>query len=154
MNESSVSSAFQTKLRQALPDAVVIKHADKSMIGMVDASVTFNNKTVWMEYKIIKPVTKGVEGRAFMKRGEWSPLLVASASPTQFDFAKGLARAGRCVYLFWVLDHEAIRLRIKHVVLWHPISQRQLVFPDTDGVVEYFAGHLSEDVTHWDVTLV
>lgn len=138
MNEASVSSAFQTKLRQALPGAVVIKHADKSMIGMVDASVTFNNKTVWMEYKIIKPVTKGVEGRAFMKRGEWSPLAVASASPTQFEFAKGLARAGRCVYLFWVLDHEAIRLRIKHVLLFNPIDGWQMVFPNTDAVVEHF----------------
>jgi hypothetical protein len=137
MNETSVSSAFQTKLRQALPGCVVIKHADKSMIGMVDASVTFNNKTVWLEYKIIKPVTKGVEGRAFMKTGVWSPLAVASASPPQFEFAKGLARAGRCVYLFWVLDHEAIRLRIKHVVLWHPITGEQLVFANTDALIEH-----------------
>jgi len=143
MNEASVSSAFQTQLRNALPGAVVIKHRDASMIGMVDASVTFNNHTVWMEYKIIKPVTKGVEGRAFMKTGVWSPLAVASASPTQFEFAKGLAKAGRCVYLFWVLDHEAIRMRIKHVILWHPINGVELVFPNTDSVVWYFSELLS-----------
>ena len=83
MNESTVSSKFQSQLRQALPGCVVIKHADKSMIGMVDASVTFNNKTVWMEYKYIRPATSGVNGRKFMKDGVWSPLEVASASPTQ-----------------------------------------------------------------------
>jgi hypothetical protein len=100
MNESSVSSKFQTSLRQALPGCVVIKHADKSMIGMVDASVTYNKKTVWMEYKYIKPATKGVVWRYFMKAGIWSPLEVAASSPTQFDFAKTLAKAGRCVYLY------------------------------------------------------
>lgn len=144
MTESSVSSAFQTKLRQALPGCVVIKHADRSMIGMVDASVTFNNKTVWMEYKIVKPATKGVAWRAFMRDGVWSPLEVASASPTQFEFAKALAKAGRCVYLFWVLDHEALRQRIKHVVLWCPITQVQLVFPDTTAAVDYFSEALAE----------
>src|SRR5258708_33371152 len=116
MNESSVSSKFQTSLRQALPGGVVIKHADKSMIGMVDASVTYNKKTVWMEYKYIRPNTKGVVWREFMKTGAWSPLAVASESPTQFAFAQSLAKAGRCIYLFWVLDHEALRQRIRHVV--------------------------------------
>lgn len=149
MNESSVSSAFQTKLRQALPGAVVIKHADKSMIGMVDASVTFNNKTVWMEYKIIKPVTKGVNGRAFMSDGVWSTLEVAQASPTQFEFAKGLARAGRCVYLFWVLDHEALRLRIKYVMLWNPITSTELIFATTDGVVKQFVDYFSGNPDVW-----
>ena len=72
-----------------------------------------------------------------MRDGVWSPIEVASASPTQFEFAKGLARAGRCVYLFWVLDHEALRLRIKHVVLWCPIQQVQLVFSDTQALIEH-----------------
>lgn len=142
MNESSVSSKFQTQLRQALPGCVVIKHADKSMIGMVDASVTFNNQTVWMEYKYIKPATKGVAWREFMKTGAWEPRNVASASPTQFEFAKGLARAGRCVYLFWVLDNEALRQRTKHIIMWHPIDESALVFPDTEAVVKHFVDYL------------
>jgi hypothetical protein len=148
MNESSVSSAFQTKLRQALPGCVVIKHADKSMIGMVDASVTFNYQTIWMEYKCIKPATKGVVWREFMKTGAWSPLEVAAASPTQFEFAKTLARAGRCVYLFWVLDHEALRIRIKHVVLWHPIDGVQVVFPTTNDLVEAFVDYFQNGNNH------
>ena len=39
MNESTVSSTFQTKLRQTLAGIEVIKHADKSMIGMRSGSV-------------------------------------------------------------------------------------------------------------------
>lgn len=138
MNESSCSSKFQADLRKALPGCEVIKHADKSMIGMVDASVTFNQKTVWLEYKYIMPKTKGVQWRPFLKEGIWNPLDVASASPTQFDMAKRLARAGHCFYLFWVLDHEAIRLKIRHVMLWCPITQSMLMFKDTAAVVAYF----------------
>lgn len=144
MTESSVSTAFQTGLRKALPTSVVIKHADKSMIGMVDASITFNKKTIWVEYKYIRPVTKGVTARAFMKRGEWSPLVVAQASPVQFNMAQSLAVAGNCVYLFWVLDHEALRQRIKHVVMWHPIFQTQHVFNNTDEVIEHFVSMLCD----------
>lgn len=143
MNESSCSSKFQTDLRKALPGCEVIKHADKSLIGMVDASVTFNKKTVWIEYKYIKPATKGVQWRPFLKEGIWSPLEVASASPTQFDMAKRLARAGHCCYLFWVLDHEALRMKIKHVIMWHPITQMQYAFANTYGAVEFFAKSLT-----------
>jgi hypothetical protein len=106
MNESTCSSKFQTDLRKALPGCEVIKHADKSMIGMVDASFTYNKKTVWCEYKFIGPTTKGVYA-AFMHDGWWTPSQVANASPTQFEMAKRLATAGHCVYLFWVLDNEA-----------------------------------------------
>lgn len=56
MNETTVSAGkngFQPKMREALPGCEVIKHADKSMIGMVDASLTANKHTVWIEYKFI-----------------------------------------------------------------------------------------------------
>jgi hypothetical protein len=138
MNESRVSTKFQTLLRQALPEAVVVKHADRSMIGMVDASVTYNKKTIWLEYKYVAPKTAGVAWRPFLHDGVWDPLSVASASPTQLEMAKRLAIAGHCYYLFWVLDHTALRMKIKHVVLWDPINGGQTVFPDTDAVVRHF----------------
>jgi len=138
MNESTVSSTFQKKLREALPGAEVIKHADKSMIGMVDASVTYNKKTVWIEYKLITALTKGVTAGAFNRFGEWKPEEVAAASPTQFEKAKSLARAGHCVYLFWVLDHKALRKRVGYVTMWHPITGLQYVFSSTADVVAYF----------------
>ena len=137
MTESSLSSKFQTELRKALPGCEVIKHADKSMIGMVDASVTYNKTTVWMEYKYIRPATAGVVWREFLHKGVWTPLAVAQASPTQFETTKRLAHAGHCCYLFWVLDHEAIRMKIKHIVMWHPISDKQRWFHDTNELVAY-----------------
>jgi hypothetical protein len=124
MNESSVSSKFQTDFRKAVPGAEVIKHADKSMIGMVDASITFNKRTLWIEYKFIGPKTKGVDS-AFMRDGVWSPETVAEASPTQAAMARRLAHAGHCIYLFWVLDHAGLRKRVGYVTLWHPITGRQ-----------------------------
>lgn len=141
MKETSLCSPFQTKLRQALPGAVVIKHADRSMIGMVDASVTYNNKTVWMEYKFISPGTKGVTTQ-FMRDGSWSPIEVAKASPKQFEFAQGLARVSHCLYIFWVLDYEALRRKVKSVVLWSPLGGWSNTLPDDGAVVKYLVDFL------------
>ncbi len=136
MMEKSVSTRFQAELRKALPGCEVIKHADKSMIGMVDASITYNKKTLWVEYKFIRPATAGVEGKAFIHHGTWHPRDVAMASPTQYATACRLAVAGHCCYLFWVLDHEAIRQRIKHIMLWHPLDNEAVMFADTKDLVE------------------
>jgi len=143
MNESIVSSKFQKCLRLALPGAVVVKHADKSMIGMVDASVTYNKKTLWLEYKFIGPKTKGVRG-GFMFDGDWSPSMVAEASPTQFDMAKRLATAGHTHYIFWVLDHKALRKRVAYVMVWHPISRECKKFATTADVVVSICKWLQE----------
>jgi hypothetical protein len=145
MNESTCSSAFQKKLRLALPGAEVIKHADKSMIGMVDASVTFNKQTLWMEYKFIAAHTKGVTAE-FLKTGRWNPAQVASASPTQFKTACRLAGAGHCIYLFWVLDNLALRKRVGSVVLWHPISKRIYKTNSTDEMVDLVRCIMVNDV--------
>jgi hypothetical protein len=122
MNESTVSSAFQTLFRQTVPEAVVVKHADKSMIGMPDASITYNKKTLWLEYKFIGPKTKGVTV-GFMRHGVWSPHAVATSSPTQHDMMKRLAVAGNALYIFWVLDHKATRKKASHIITWHPITK-------------------------------
>lgn len=134
MNESTCSSKFQTDLRSALPGSEVIKHADKSMIGMVDASVTAYKKTLFIEYKFIGPKTKGVTAD-FMKTGRWSPHDVAEASPTQAELARKLALAGHCIYLFWVLDPFAVRKRVGSVLMWHPITKQQFVLEDTAEAV-------------------
>lgn len=134
MNESTVSSDFQTRLRKFIPGCEVIKHADKSMIGMVDASATFNKKTLWMEYKFIGPNTKGVTAE-FMKSGAWSAHDVAMSSPTQYATARRLATSGHCVYLFWVLDHLTIRKKVGRVVMWNPIHDVALFMEDTPEAV-------------------
>jgi hypothetical protein len=138
MNESTCSSKFQSDMRKALPGCVLIKHADKSMIGCLDASLTANKVTLWLEYKFIGPQTKGVTAE-FMRDGVWHPLAVAQASPTQFDMARRLAAAGRAYYLFWVLDHEGLRKRVGYVVLWHPITGEYLKLKPTE-LVAYVMG--------------
>jgi hypothetical protein len=123
MNESSVSSEFQTTFRKSGIDAEVVKHADKSKIGLVDASFTGFKKTLWIEYKFIAPNTKGVTAD-FMQNGVWSPEAVAGVSTTQYEMAQRLARRGECIYLCWVLDHKALRKRVAHILAWHPITKR------------------------------
>ena len=122
MNESTVSSAYQKLFRQTVPGAVLVKHADKSMIGLLDSSVTYNKCTIWIEYKFIGPKTKGVTSE-FMRNGVWSPEEVAAASPTQYEMAKRLAAAGHAFYLFWVLDYYSARKRVAYIDAWHPISK-------------------------------
>jgi hypothetical protein len=121
MNESTVSSAFQTLFRQTVPGAVVVKHADKSMIGMPDASITHNKITLWLEYKFIGPKTKGVTAQ-FMRDGVWDAQHVAESSPTQHNMMQRLAVAGHAYYIFWVLDHRATRKKVGYIRLWHPIT--------------------------------
>lgn len=50
-DEKSASAPFMKDLRQLLPGAEVIKHADSSMIGLPDCSVTFNTHVAWLEFK-------------------------------------------------------------------------------------------------------
>lgn len=141
MNESTVSSAYQKKLREALPGAVVVKHADKSMIGLVDSSVTFNKMTLWIEYKLITPTTKGVHSY-FAHTGDWNCEEVAASSPTQYDMAKKLASSGHCIYLFWVLDHNALRKRVAYIQAWHPITKRSVRLYGNGAVVTFVHGIL------------
>lgn len=146
MNESTTSSKFQTDFRKAVPGAEVIKHADKSIIGMVDASITFNKRTLFIEYKFIGPKTKGVDS-AFMRDGVWSPEQVAEASPTQAATARRLAQAGHCIYLFWVLDHAGLRKRVGYVTLWHPITFKTYNIPVNELVAAIY------ELLHDDVSL-
>ncbi len=127
MNESTVSSAFQTLFRQTVPGAEVIKHSDKSMIGMPDASITYNKVTLWLEYKFIGPKTKGVTAQ-FMHNGDWEAPMVAKASPTQYNMMKRLATAGHAWYVFWVLDPNATRKTVGYIYLWHPITGKYWFF--------------------------
>lgn len=133
MNESTVSSKFQADLRKALPGCEVIKHADKSMIGLPDASITFNKRTIWVEYKLVVPRVDG----------SWDHEKIAAASPTQFQRCKNLAQVGHCIYLFWVVDHAALRKRVGYVVVWNPVMGWTEKFYQPSQVVEFFRDALS-----------
>lgn len=132
MNESTVSSAFQRKFRETYPEAVLVKLADKSMIGLVDAFVSMNGNTLFMEYKIVTP----------LRDGSWDPEKIAAASPTQYAMAKRLATAAYCVYLFFVLDHEGLRKRIKYIKMWHPNTKAQCDYDSNIQVCNAINGQL------------
>lgn len=144
MNESTVSSAYQKLFRETVPGVELIKHADKSMIGLPDASVTYNKRTLWTEYKFIGPKTKGVTAD-FMRNGVWSPQAVAEASPTQAAMVKRLATAGHALYIFWVLDHTARRKKVAYIEIWHPITGERKRFNSNLKVVTYVTMRLDSD---------
>lgn len=136
MNESTVSTAFQKLFRETIPGAVLVKHADKSMIGLPDASITCNKRTLWLEYKFIGPKTKGVNAK-FMLTGAWFPNLVAESSPTQADMVRRLARSGHALYIFWVVDTKALKKKVGYISVWHPITGLHLNFNSNHDVVTF-----------------
>jgi hypothetical protein len=98
MTEATVLSTFLKKLRGHLPDAVVMKHNDQSLIGMPDVSVTYRGLTLWIEAKLLD-LPKGTlhsddELLAIQKR--------LAAAPVQLATCTKLGKAGHCLYLiFW-----------------------------------------------------
>jgi hypothetical protein len=146
MNESTVSSAFQKKLRESIPGVEVIKHADRSMIGCPDATITGNKRTLWVEYKFIHGKTKGVTS-AFNRNGVWKPADVAAASPTQFGIMQRLATAGHAFYMLWVVDYKAVLQRVGHICIWHPITGKVIIANGNDGLVT-FVGELLTTESH------
>jgi hypothetical protein len=146
MNESTVSSAFQKLFREMVQGAVLVKHADKSMIGLPDASVTYNKVTLWMEYKFIGPKTKGVAAE-FRSWGNWSPDCVAEASPTQYDMMQRLGKAGNALYLFWVLDNSAKRKKVRYITTWDPIThQHYYIYSNRELVTFLLLHYFNTDV--------
>lgn len=145
MNESTVSSEYQKLFRETVPGAELIKHADKSMIGLPDASVTHNKRTLWTEYKFIGPKTKGVTAD-FMRDGVWSAQAVAEASPTQAAMVRRLATAGHALYIFWVLDHQARRKKVSYIATWHPITEEWMFFSSNTQLVTFVKGMLEDNI--------
>jgi hypothetical protein len=87
MTESQFTQRLLRALRQALPDAVVIKHINPMTAGVPDFSVTrydSDNHTTWCEVKLIgRPHTGSAKQGVFM--------------PLQFEMAKRL-NAWYCVW--------------------------------------------------------
>ena len=91
------------------------------MIGCPDATVTAERQTLWLEYKIVTP----------LRDGSWQPEKIAENSPKQYRMMRDLACCGRALYIFWVVDHLALRKRVGSVVLWHPLTYQQFRCEDT-----------------------
>lgn len=59
MTEHTLLDALLTTLREALPDAVITKHADGLTAGTPDFSVVWKGRTSWWETKLATPLVHG-----------------------------------------------------------------------------------------------
>ena len=63
MNENTLVPELLKKLRKAIPNGVIFKHADKVRSGIPDISVDAHRRTTWLEAKWANPTvsTKGIQ---------------------------------------------------------------------------------------------
>lgn len=123
MNEASKTGPLLTELRRRLPGAVVVKHADKSMISMCDASVTHDKRTTWFEIKLFRPPKRW--------DGETVPFKeIAEESKAQFAMMKALAREGYAYYIFFVA-------KTKLWSVWCPTTEVAITFDDKQKFEDY-----------------
>lgn len=102
MNEASKLSPFMTSLRENLPGAVVVKHRDGSMIGMVDFSVTWKRRTMWGEAKLYElPKRKEMTVQDWLRKAK-------EESPTQAGMAERLNQTSVCLYFIWIKKTKLI----------------------------------------------
>jgi hypothetical protein len=131
MTESSVSSPFMTLLRRELPGSVVVKHRDASMIGLPDCSVSWHQRTLWLEFKLINLPRSGVI----------DVLKIAEASPVQYEMMKKLCRQSfGAFYIIFVKKAKRIKLwvppgsnRITHLVEFSTIAEVAQYIKDQMG---------------------
>jgi hypothetical protein len=100
--EAKLSAPFMKDLR-SLPGSRVVKHSDGSMIGMVDCSLTWGGRTLWMEFKadLLDDPIEGLLGdddllAALLMRRH------TKDAETQHQMALDLDSTSVCLYVFWV----------------------------------------------------
>lgn len=130
MNEASVSSPWMSGIRKALPGAVVVKHRDASMIGLVDCSVTYKTHVLWAEFKLYdwhdRFSTMNNKERAL-----WCLEDSTKKAPTQRETAEALSRASACLYIIWIKKTQ--------VLVVEPVTQSVVAGPSTAWAIELVA---------------
>lgn len=127
MNESSVSSPFMKQLRERLPQAVVVKHHDASMIGLPDCSVTYNHSVWWLEFKFF------LLKRRWIGQTEEQVLRecihdIWEKSPTQWEMMLRMDTAATAFYIIWV--------KKTCVFLYRPLADGYQVCRSTQDAVQ------------------
>jgi len=74
-----------TGIRKALPGSQVIKHADRSFIGMGDCSITWQQTISWVEFKCWIP------GKTW-NGGDVPVEKIAAESEKQLEFMQKMSR--------------------------------------------------------------
>lgn len=129
MNEASVSGSFMLGLRKRYPGAVVIKHHDASMIGLLDCSMTYQDRVYWFEFKF------------YEKKRKWDDLdleIIAEdifldikkRSPAQWKMACAFNQHAPTWYVVWIKKTCIMFLR--------PFDGRVMaVVSNTDDAVQF-----------------
>lgn len=55
MNEATLKRKLVDALKEAMPGAVIFRHEDRFTAGIPDLSVTYADRTVWVEVKYSRP---------------------------------------------------------------------------------------------------
>lgn len=111
MNESSVTAPFIKKLREAIPDAEIIKTHDVSTIGIPDLSITYAGREFKLEFKLWTPLHSW-DGSPHTVPVE----KIAAKSPVQLALMKRYAKAASfALYMVWVRKSNCI-------VFWSPLE--------------------------------
>lgn len=117
--ESSASTPFMSIVRDHFGDrAVCVKHADRSMIGQPDFSVTTAGRVFWFEFKLWTPLQR--------EDPMSSPIPIhqfLDQAPTQWDM---MCRYASCAsgsfYIVWVRA-------TKRIEFWTVTAERTLLRP-------------------------
>lgn len=131
MNESTKSTPLLTWLRaHTAGRAVVFKHADRATIGIPDASLTWVDRTTWLEFKLYCP------------NRSWGGVIpfesIAQKHPVQYEVAKRLAANGSCYYVMWVKRRQL-------VAVWNPITKESWSFTSLDDLGSHIL-HLHKEM--------
>lgn len=130
--ESAVSTPFMEKLREELADleVEVVKHNDRSMIGLVDCSVTVPvvHFTLWIEFKLIKPTKTWSR-----ERGPIDYVKIATGQKKAIQFNK--AKRMNALYIFWVNKSN-------HITLWNAREEKVIVIAETTAEMVRYVSKL------------
>lgn len=151
MKESTVSAPFMKQMRERLPGSVVIKHSDKSMIGVMDCSITWRRRPgTWVEFKLVNCPMGAMIPTVMRKRNainpdfDWKGLLIETAkkSPTQWQFSQKMAMQGFSFHIMWVRKTCVC-------VMNHSMGSFRIL-KNTAEAVEWVAGQLEQCVGIYD----
>lgn len=150
MKESTVSAPFMKQMRERLPGSVVIKHSDKSMIGVMDCSITWRRRPgTWVEFKLVNCPMGAMIPTVMRKRNaikpdyDWKSLVttVGKKSPTQWEFSQKMGREGLSFHVVWI--------RKTCVLVMDHAFGTFVVLKDTREAVDWIAMLLETGLTGW-----
>lgn len=86
MTERTYTTRLVKRLRQAFPNAVVIKHADNFTGGVPDLSVTLGGRTWWVEVKVGDELADCLRHVTTLQRRTMNQLHLASHGHAYYTF--------------------------------------------------------------------